>query len=195
MKIYAFTDIHSNMKILNKVIEIATKKKVDFIVTPGDLTLFSEGLSKILKKLKGNIPVIALHGNHEDENEMKKICHELGIIFLHKATFEINDYIFIGYGGDGFSREDKELESFIKKIKISKNKKIITLTHAPPYGTKLDYVPNIGFSGCKSVNKMIKKFKPILHLCGHLHENFGARDKIGNTIILNPGNIGITIDI
>lgn len=194
MKIYTFTDIHSNMKLLNKVIANARKKEVDFIVTQGDLSFFNQDLDKVLKKLKCEIPVIAIPGNHEDEEEMRELCGKLGIIYLHKATFEINDYVFIGYGNDGFGLEDDELERFIKKVNL-KNKKVITLSHGPPYGTALDYIPRLGFVGCKSVNKMIKKFKPILHLCGHIHETFGLKDKIGNTVIVNPGPLGRVIEL
>ncbi len=40
--------------------------------------------------------------------------------------------------------------------------------------------------GVSSYNRAIKKYKPALVVCGHMHENQGTC-KIGKTIVINPG--------
>ena len=69
------------------------------------------------------------------------------------------------------------------------------LTHAPPYGTKLDFLEYFGHVGSKSSIKAIKELKPKLVLCGHLHENFHKMHKIGSTLIVNPGQDGTIVEI
>ena len=78
-----------------------------------------------------------------------------------------------------------------KKIE---GKKIIFITHGPPYGTKIDLL-GTNYAGNKSYTNFIKKEKPILALCGHLHENFGKTDQIGPSKLMNPGPEGEIIDI
>ena len=41
--------------------------------------------------------------------------------------------------------------------------------------------------GSKSVRKFIEKYQPLIGLHGHIHESF-ASDKIGNTVVVNPGS-------
>jgi len=84
---------------------------------------------------------------------------------------------------------------FARKEKITK-KKIILITHGPPYKTKLDYIDYLKeYVGCKSYTTFIKKYKPILALSGHIHETFGKKDKTGQTEIINPGANGMIIKI
>jgi len=112
-------------------------------------------------------------------------------IDLHKKIKTIDNFNFIGYGGGGFSQRDKELEEFSKKIK---KENVIFITHAPPYKTKLDKLP-MGNVGSVSIRKFIEKIKPILFICGHLHENENKRQKLKQTLMINPGYKGEIIEI
>jgi len=82
----------------------------------------------------------------------------------------------------------------VKTIKKNKGKKIILVTHAPPYRTNLD---NIEGDSCgnKAIRNFIDKVKPDLVISGHLHENAGKGDKIKNTRLINPGPFGKIIVI
>ena len=40
--------------------------------------------------------------------------------------------------------------------------------------------------GVSSYNRVIKKYKPALLVCGHMHENQG-KCKINATLVVNPG--------
>ncbi len=85
---------------------------------------------------------------------------------------------------------DTAFESAIK-IKRQTGKKIIFLTHNCPYNTKLDKIkkgPQKGkHYGSYQERLLIKKYKPDIVICGHMHENFGT-DKIGKSIIYNTGS-------
>src|SRR3989344_3056089 len=76
---------------------------------------------------------------------------------------------------------------------IEKNKSLIIITHAPPYNTKLDLILN--HIGNKSIRNIILKYKPILAISGHIHENETQEDYIQKTKCINPGMYGKIIKI
>jgi len=196
MKILAFTDIHSNSNYIDIILKKSKKHNPDLLVCSGDLTYFGIKLNFVLKRLNSiKKPLILIHGNHEDEDEVTVLCSKYpNLIYLHKQVYDFKDYRFIGYGGLGFSRTTKSLEKFVLSKKIE-GKKHILIFHQPPYGTKLDDIPFLGYVGNKSITKMIKLVKPVLALSGHIHETFNKKDKIGNSLLINPGQKGKIISI
>tara|TARA_Y100000310_G_scaffold334233_1_gene413461 strand:- start:1003 stop:1590 length:588 start_codon:yes stop_codon:yes gene_type:complete len=195
MKILAFTDIHAEDVFLKSIAKQA--EKADILLCPGDFTIFMEGFDKVIKAfIKLKKPVLLLHGNHEDEEEVDNL-KKPHIIPIHKKPYVYKDYIFLGHGGGGFSFRDKELEKRMPQFKkqATKAKKVILITHAPPFGTELDYLPWAGHVGCKTINEAIKILKPQFYFCGHIHESFGIQDKLGKTLMTNPGPEGMIIEI
>ncbi|MFA5141391.1 MAG: metallophosphoesterase [Candidatus Woesearchaeota archaeon] len=196
IKILAFTDLHSSRPVLNKIIK--KSEKADIVVCAGDISWFENDLKYLMKTLgKCKVPVLMIHGNHESPANLKKnIGFFSRIKFLHKKTYKYGKYLFLMYGGGGFNYKDKEFEAYVEKNKklISKHKKIILVTHAPPYGTKLDIV-NRKHVGNKSIKDFIKKFKPALVISGHIHECEGKKQTIKKTRLINPGPEGAIIKV
>ncbi len=191
MKIFAFTDTHGDEKLINKILTQIKQESPNIIICAGDISDFSKNLKNLILKFKDiNIPFLIIPGNHETPKDIKKICEKTNFaIPLHKSAYEIGDYIFFGYGTGGFDKTNKNFEKMIPKFKEKmNNKKVILVTHAPPYKTNLDKLEHIGHQGSLSIRKFIEIIHPIVHICGHLHENAGNTDKINNTLILNPGN-------
>ncbi len=124
---------------------------------------------------------------------------------IDKKTYKKDGITFIGFGGGGFSLIDHDFENFADKIisemdkeikkenKKDKNEKIVLVTHAPPYGTKLDFVDS--YNGNQSIRDFIEKVQPKFAICGHFHENRGEFDYIGKTEVINPGPHGRIIEI
>ena len=200
MKILAFTDMHLSSYAFKKIKIKAKRQKPDLLVCAGDVSIFEHGLGLILNKLsKFNKKILILHGNHETSSVLKKLCsRHKNIIFIHKKQYAQNNYLFLGYGGGGFSLTEPEFcktgKKFEKIIKHNNNKKIIFITHAPPYKTNLDLVAG-SHCGSKTFRNFILKNKIDLYICGHLHENFGKKDRISKTEIINPGPYGKIIRI
>ncbi len=198
MRLLVFSDVHGDEEVIERIIKKAKKHDPDFLICAGDLTMLGRNLENLLYKLnKLNKPLMIIPGNHEEDNELKKVCKKYKfIIYLHKACYEINDFLFFGYGGGGFSREDNQLDRIVSQFKKRiKNKKIIVITHAPPYKTELDRVPSLGHVGNKSITNFIKEIKPKLLISGHIHECIGKSDRIRDTIIVNPKRFGEIIEI
>ena len=197
MKILAFTDVHTNKKLVRLIAKKASG--VDLLICSGDLSYFGEGLNESIKELlKAKKKILIIFGNHELEEQITELENKYdNVIDIHKKPFHIGGYTFVGYGGDGFSIHDKKMEKYFSSLskKLNKVSKLITVTHAPPGDTRLDVLPHLGHVGNLSITKGIIDLKPILHLCGHLHENFGKKDRIGRTLIVNPGCDGKILDI
>ncbi len=197
MKILAFTDTHGTKRYFD--ILLKKSKEADLIVCAGDISDWGEGIDKELRLFeKLEKPLLIIPGNHEGDNALRRGCKKYGFCYyIHKASYEVEDYVFFGFGDGGFSLQDSEFEKIAEKFKktLSKDKKVILVTHGPPYGTKLDLLPQMGHRGCKSFTKFIKEVKPLLHICGHLHENNGKRDIMAATAIINPGPKGQLLKI
>ena len=201
MKILAFTDTHGSLLALKRIEQKTKTQKPDLLVCAGDISIFEHGIVGIMRRLnKLNKKIIMVHGNHEDEATFIKLSKLFrNIIFVHKTIFIYDDVLFLGYGGGGFSLVDKEFEKtakvkFKKIIKKNENKKMILVTHAPPYKTKLDKLVQ-GHCGNKSIRHFVEKSKINLLICGHLHENFGKEDRIKKTKVINPGPFGKIVEI
>ena len=198
MKILAFTDLHSSKEKIKKLMKKIEKENPDIMISAGDTSNFGRGLKEIIEEIKKTgKSLLIIPGNHESQETIERISDNKKIIDLHKKTYEINNLIFVGYGIGGFSQREREFEDFSDKIvkTIKKDSKLILITHGPPYGTKVDLIPGLGHIGCISYINFIKKYKPILHICGHLHETWGTEDKLDKTLIINPGPEGKIIEV
>jgi uncharacterized protein len=195
MNILAFTDSHFDEHVDQQLIDKA--KDVDIVICAGDFTNFGRNIDQIIKDfLKFEKPVLIIPGNHEEGEDFKRFRKFKNLKFIHKSGFVLEDYLFVGYGGGGFSERYRDFESIIPKIKLRKrDRKIILVTHAPVYGTTTDYLDHAGHVGSKSSVKFIKEINPLLVICGHIEENSGQIDNIGKTIIVNPGSEGSILEI
>jgi len=205
MKILAFVDIHGDSAAIKKIAEKEKKGKPDLLVCSGDISNFGFGLFSLIKRLSFGIPLLIVPGNHETEEEIEYMGRKTDFVKnIHLKHFISDSYFFAGCGGGGFTphhaefeQSEKKFASAIKNLKVKNHKyKIILVTHQPPYGTKLDYLDYLGrHVGSVSIRKFIEKYQPVLCVCGHLHTNFGKMDKIGKTIVINPGPEGKIIEI
>lgn len=207
MRILFFTDIHGSEKHLKEVME--KSHDADIIVCPGDLTIFENGLDEILRKLNSiGKPVIVIHGNHESSSTMAAISMRYrNIHFIHKSSYIMGDIIFFGYGGGGFSTNDaafdKAAENFMKEYdkickRENKNFRLILVTHAPPYNTNIDDMGDGRMEwhvGCKNFTSFIKEQQPLIAVSGHIHETFELEDRIGDTLLFNPGPKGRILEV
>lgn len=131
---------------------------------------------------------------------------------IHKKKVNIFGMNILGYGGyldvtdfikHPISKNPKDVKRRLKRYNKSREKLLkfigkynprdfIFLIHYPPYKCmdKINYPGspmNGRFGGFQPYNEVIKKYKPALVICGHIHENQGVC-KMGKTIIVNTGS-------
>jgi len=125
--------------------------------------------------------------------------------FDYKA-FRFKGYVFIGarghtYPGEprskGYKKHKAKLGKLFKKFrKENRLGKVVFVGHNLPYNIKLDKISKKADKkvrgkhyGSRLFKTIVNRFQPVLCLGGHFHENQG-KDKIKNTIIINPGETG-----
>ncbi len=197
MKIFAFTDTHGDMAVLDEIKEKITVEPVDHVLCCGDITNFGASQERIVKKI-ASFPahVMMIHGNHETAEGLMRDCEKYeNITFLHSSAFRDGKFLFFGYGGDGFSVKDKTFrqvsERFMKDI--NKEDIAVMMFHGPPYGALDETIS--GNSGNKDYRKAIEKIMPVKVFCGHIHESGGRKSILGNTLVINPGPKGMFLDV
>ena len=198
MKILAFADVHGDLSTLEHIKKEVKAKKIDYVVCAGDYTFFEQHIEFLTKKLSQlGTEVILIHGNHEDSEVIEILSKKYkNVHFIHKKVKKAGKYAFLGYGGGGFSLNDPDFVKTMNHLAKNMKEKIILVTHAPPNGTKLDFLRHQGHVGNRDYSRFIKDNDVILAISGHLHETFNREDRLGKARLINPGYKGkiITLD-
>lgn len=165
------------------------------------------GNSDFYKELDTSEPSSLNPGYYEDRIRKLK-----NIVLIDKKKRKLSHIEIVGHGGyvdvtefiknpidkdkkkqkKRLKRYDKDAEKLKKLfLGIKPKQGFIFLIHYTPYGIfdKVKnrkspmYNKNVGFL---PYNGIIKKYKPLLVICGHMHEYQGKK-KLGKGIIINPG--------
>ena len=189
MNICVITDIHGKKSSLKKLFDSIDISKFDLLLCCGDITSFGgEREAKEILDIIPDIPFYSVFGNCDRSDVNDYLISKN--ISLHEKEFKIKDYTIGGFGGSNKSPfgtpseyEEDQIMTGLSKLSF---KNMILVTHAPPYGTKLDRIGNSKSIGSTSVRSIIEKMQPIVAISGHAHES-RAIDTIGKTHLVNPG--------
>ena len=204
MKILAISDPHDHKKVFPVIKKKASS--ADLILLAGDFTFFEQDLVKILQNFNTlGKPVLIIPGNHEDPKNIQQASDAFdNIFYINGSLYNSGNLSVLAYEGNGFARHDEKFDEAVKDYipLIKKRKKalgddflFVLMTHAPPYGTALDVAYADEHSGNKSIRHFIEQMQPDYAISGHIHETFGKQDKIGNTVVINPGPEGMIITL
>ena len=193
MKILALTDIHG---AYNKAEEIIKKESPDICIIGGDLT--TVGSVKEVEMAVSNYQqlcprLFCLAGNmdlayHDDLFQRIGVSlNAQGIIIEHVGFFGVSSAP-ISPLHTPYEITEEEISRRIhdgyKLVKHAKRK--ILVSHAPPYGTKVDIAHSGIHVGSISVRDFIEDHQPDVVICGHIHEGRG-QDSIQGCTIVNCG--------
>lgn len=181
MKIVVIADTHGLAQIIldnHKDLLI----NIDLVILLGDMYNFE--IDIIVNTFK-NIPIIGIHGNHDDIN----LFDNTNIIDIHKSKYIQNHISFCGFQGSskykssqiyGYTQEESIKEIFNMPVCD------ILICHDGPFG----YFNNTqSHCGLKGIYKYIKKYKPKTLFFGHHHKN--RYFKISHTDCYNIYGLGI----
>lgn len=200
LKILAAGDIHGDKKLSKKLADKALKEKVDLVILAGDLTFADTSVEGIIGPfVKNNKKVLLIPGNHDSFATADFLAELYGVKNIHGYSAIYQDVGIFGCGGANIGLQqlkENEIFRYLKKgfDRIKNLDKKIMVTHVHPEGTKMGKLTSF-FPGSTGVEKAVKKFKPDILLCSHVHEAEGIEEKIGNTRIINVGRKGKIIEI
>lgn len=154
----------------------------------GPLGMIEELLDS-LKKL--NLPILSVPGNCDPKNTVEVL--EARGVNLHRKCVKLGDLTFIGLGGSNVTPfntplefTEAEIAEELDRLAEEAGKNFILVTHAPPYGTPADLLPDGTYIGSKSIRAFIERTHPLANCCGHAHEGRSISN-LGTTVIVNPG--------
>ncbi len=194
MWIIALTDIHGAARMVEEV--SGQLADADLVLIAGDITHFGRRAEagQIIGTIEQHNPhILAVAGNCDH----LEVAHYLSDRHMNLDTsYVVREGIaFVGAAGslpcpgttpnevgeDGFSL------SFSRSyMDVAFGTPSIFVVHQPPYGTITDLAHKDMHVGSRSVREAIERHKPLICFCGHIHESSGM-DKIGDTLIVNPG--------
>ncbi|MBO3799601.1 MAG: metallophosphoesterase family protein [Candidatus Brockarchaeota archaeon] len=199
MRLFACSDIHLRLNLLEDALK--DSRNADLAVCLGDITVFNRGLEAALENVKRlNEHVMIIPGNNEPPKLLEEKAMEKGLIFMHGRKVFFKGFTFAGIGGSlytpfktPFEIGEDGFKQILSEFKGSKN--LILLSHSPPFNTTLDSTFSGEHVGSLELRKFIEEEAPIICLCGHVHERAGLSEKIGNTLVVNPGARGMLLEV
>lgn len=194
MVIVGFTDIHGDVRPLDRM--ASDLAAADIVILAGDITTFGsrQDVARIVEAIRARCKsLVAIPGNC-DPPEVGEYLEEIGI-GLHARNQTVDGVAFVGLGGSlpclgrtVTEYTEEQLQAFLARATrgVSPDAPVVLVSHEPPYNTAVDNAHHGGHAGSASVRFFVEKRRPLLCLCGHIHESRGI-DTIGSTKIVNPG--------
>ena len=200
MKILAAGDIHGDVRLAKALASKAEKQKVDLVILCGDIVEDEQEKPGVIEPfVRKKQKVLFVPGNHESLATADFLADFYGIKNMHGYYVKYKDIGIIGCSGVNIGIHqisEDEIFNILKQgfDKVKNLKKKVMITHTHPSGSKIakftHFVP-----GSSGIAKAIKKLKPDLLLCSHVHEAEGIEEKIGKTKVIDVGRSGKIIKI
>lgn len=201
MRILVFSDIHGDVRALEKIVE----QSADIYISAGDLSTFGRGLDRcgeILKPLGERL--WALPGNHESHEQMRAFCAKFGFVDFHRELRTLPSRNGETYwAGLGYSNitpfntpgEYSEDEIAGALSTFEGKKPLYLVVHFPPRDSKLDEFAPGKHAGSPALREWVDRVQPAFLFCGHIHEAAGMQDQIGSTQCVNVGKQGYIVEL
>lgn len=187
MRILQMTDVHGSEDALERSRWALEEYGPDLFLVTGDITNFGP-LAYARRFLEDRpVPTRALPGNC-DPRDIVPLLEELEVS-LHGRRTEIRGVTLVGLGGSNgtpfgtpFELSETEIRSSLEPLL---EEGVVLATHAPARG-HLDVPPGGGHVGSTALRELVDRYRPRLHLSGHIHEARGVEEADGTTFV-NPG--------
>lgn len=200
MQILAFSDLHRDRAAAARLAEIAAD--ADLVIGAGDFATMRRGIADALEPL-GAIaaPLILVPGNAESAEECADAARDLTprASVLHGGGAEVAGVKIFGLGyavpttpfGDWSCdlTEDQAAEMLADLDAVD-----ILVSHSPPQGAADKNSAN-RYLGSTAVADAIRRARPRLVVCGHVHASWGVVAPLGDSVIVNAGPRGQWIDL
>lgn len=198
MRLLAFSDLHVDLAQAERL--AASSADADVVVGVGDFASVHSGLEETIGALRSiTKPTVLVPGNNETEEALRNACAGWdAAVVLHGEDTEIDGVTFFGLGAGvpvtpwdwSFDLTEEEAAHMLTGCPQG----CVLAVHSPPRG-HVDVSSGGEHLGSVAVLDAIASKQPRLALCGHIHESWGERSRIGPTEVLNLGPRGSMLDV
>jgi putative phosphoesterase len=181
-KIAIFSDVHSNIHALTKVLEDIENQEIKDLFCLGDLVGYGPHPNEVIERIRSQkIPTIM--GNYDDGIGFEKgTC---GCAYTSWEEIE-NGNVSIEWTTQNTSRENKKfLQGLLNKIDLKVEGKKVLLVHGSPRRIN-EYLYEDRPE--KSIKRIVESIDIDVLGCAHTHIPYHR--KINDIHVVNPGSVG-----
>jgi uncharacterized protein len=196
VRLLAFSDLHTDLVQARRLAE--RSDEADVVVGVGDFASVHSGLADTIDALRSiQVPAVLVPGNNETEDALREACAgwEQAVV-LHGEATEIDGVAFFGLGAGvpvtpwdwSFDLTEEAAATLLQSCPEG----CVLVVHSPPRG-HVDVDSSGRHLGSQAVLQAIKRRRPRLAICGHIHESWGQESLIGPTKVINLGPEGLLL--
>jgi Icc-related predicted phosphoesterase len=198
MRLLAFSDLHRDLAQAERLVELSND--ADVVIGAGDFASVHDGLTEAIDALAAiEKPTVLVPGNNETAEALREAASGWGAAtVLHGESAEIEGTTFFGLGaGIPITPWDWSFD-------LGEDEAAKLLSDCPPGGVLVVHSPPRGHAdqssagdhlGSAAIAAAIETSQPRLAVCGHIHESWGRRSRIGETEIANLGPDGAWFEL
>jgi uncharacterized protein len=198
VRILAFSDLHRDLDGAARL--TAMSADADVVIGAGDFASIHEGLGETIDALASiEAPTILIPGNNETDEAVREAAADwASATVLHGDGTAFDGVEFYGLGaGVPITPWDWSFdldEDAAAELLAGCPEGAVLVVHSPPRG-HVDQSGAGDHLGSSAILEAIESKQPRLAVCGHIHESWGARSRLGPTEIANLGPEGAWFDV
>lgn len=198
MRILAFSDLHRDLRAAASL--VGRSAGFDVVIAAGDFANQHRGLEQSIDALaRIETPTVLVPGNNETEEALRAACAGWdAATVLHGESTEIEGVEFFGLGAGIPTTPwdwsfDLTEEEAAERLGGCPDGAVLVL-HSPPRG-HCDRSSAGEHLGSTAILEAIERCRPPLAVCGHIHEAWGDRSRVGATEVANLGPAGTELEV
>ena len=188
MRIVYFSDNHGHVE------KLSSMPDADLVLFGGDLTMLGDEavFRKTMETVAARYPDFRGVIGNMDCWDGEKVLMESGHLLSLEPTV-LQGLRILGIGGGNRSPFNTPVEweddAMAQRLSGITEPADILVCHAPPMGSGADVISNGASVGSTAIAGFVERMKPVLVLCGHIHEAAGIY-RLGDSFVVNPGPDG-----
>ncbi|MEM1873296.1 MAG: metallophosphoesterase family protein [Acidilobaceae archaeon] len=178
MRLLHLSDAHCEHSMLSSVLK---REAFRIVVYTGDFECID--IAELLLEEGGEVYVVT--GELDNPAIYRLLKRESSL--LDGLVRDVGDFAVAGVGGLEAVNNVKLLENAVSRRSVEKP--VVLVSHHPPAGVLDSGSPRI-HGGLLEVRRLVERFKPFIHLFGHVHDSVGVLKQSG-ALFVNSGSIAL----